>query len=602
MKRKLLKYTQHVVMPALLLTTLAFVNTQQKRMSEKINPQTPEGMRLATIQKKLNKRAKGYGKPDKPDEFNKFQLAIRSKIGEEKNSYEPGDVQHELQKAQQRAYKTVRSKQAAWAGHGPGNLGGRTRAIVVDKSDTKNKTWFAGSVGGGIWKTTNSGASWTNVSGDIANIAISSMVQSTSNPDVLYAGTGEGFGNVDAIYGNGILKSTDHGATWAFLPSTVVDNSIGFVDFEFVNRIIVDPSSANTVVAATNNGIYRSTDGGANWSQVLAGGRMQHIVATPGNFMVQYAAENGDSGAASNIHKSVNGGVNWSTVYTNSASGRIELAVARNNTNIVYAAVQDGNTGSVTSHVYRSDDAGTTWNPSLGSADWLSSQGWYDNAIAVDPFDDSRLLVGGVDLYKLEFGSTSTQYISNRVLNTDLLYSNLGGSELGGMLLTASDWNHDIVATKKHIQVKFGAGFSQKAHRFTRSGNTATYKDLVDVPFEVWDVEADTMLNVSFRDYNNDGAWNPDNVSRLFDYVFISNSEYNPAGKPEMMVSGTYSSDELNTPRAGLQYKLQNAFWVLTRNAFSVAQIEGSIIDISAPYTTYDREDTRISYWFHNVG
>jgi hypothetical protein len=148
---------------------------------------------------------------------------------------------------------------AAWSALGPGNIGGRTRAIVIDP--TAPNTMYAGGVGGGVWKTINGGASWVPVSDSMANIAVVSLAMDPVNSSVLYAGTGEGSNNIDAIRGAGIFKSTDAGATWTQLAATTGSN------FYFVNDLMVAPSNNQIVVAATGTGIFVSTNGGSSFTQ-----------------------------------------------------------------------------------------------------------------------------------------------------------------------------------------------------------------------------------------------------------------------------------------------------------------------------------------------
>src|SRR5205085_9368454 len=136
-----------------------------------------------------------------------------------------------------------------WQSLGPGNVGGRTRALIVDPV-TPN-TMYAAGVAGGVWKSTNAGASWTPLNDFMANIAVTCLAFEPGNSSVIYAGTGEGFFNGDATRGAGIFKSTDSGATWTRLASTITS------DFFFVQDIVVG-SGANSqhVYAATRTGVW----------------------------------------------------------------------------------------------------------------------------------------------------------------------------------------------------------------------------------------------------------------------------------------------------------------------------------------------------------
>ncbi|MBI3578119.1 MAG: hypothetical protein HY089_01745, partial [Ignavibacteriales bacterium] len=200
---------------------------------------------------------------DAPEEFFRYHQEIRTGVGQTEPQYPMNYKMIELNKAMARVNALNKSAALTWVERGPGNVGGRTRGLVVDPDDATKLTWFAGSVGGGIWKTTDGGASWVTKTADAPNLSIASIVMAPSNHSILYAATGEGFGNVDAIKGNGVFKSTNRGETWSQLASTANNT-----DFSYVNRVIVDPANENTVLATTNNGIYRSVNGGTSWSQV----------------------------------------------------------------------------------------------------------------------------------------------------------------------------------------------------------------------------------------------------------------------------------------------------------------------------------------------
>ena len=153
-----------------------------------------------------------------PDLFAEYLNDIKTAAWEDSPSYPQNYLMDELSNAKRLAKSE--SVILPWVERGPANVGGRTRAIVVDPDDPTHDTWFAAAVSGGIWKTTNAGVNWTFLTPDLPNLAISSLVQAPSNPNVLYAGTGEGFFNGDAVSGAGIVKSTDRGVTWFQLAST----------------------------------------------------------------------------------------------------------------------------------------------------------------------------------------------------------------------------------------------------------------------------------------------------------------------------------------------------------------------------------------------
>lgn len=332
-------------------------------------------------------------KSDGPDQIALYHQQIRTFLGDEKPRYEVGyqyDVLKEAKTLDFAKNSTWANRQLDWVERGPANVSGRTRGIVVDVRDASLNTWFAGSVGGGVWKTEDAGRTWRHVTEELPNLATVTVVQCESQPNIFYLGTGEGFFNTDAVAGAGIWKSTDGGETWEQLASTS-----GRDEFRSVNRLIVDPNNPDVVVAANNLGIYRTADGGATWTLVSAGGpnREQQIVADPTNFNLQYATSN-----STGVYKSDDAGQTWrQTLNLSSFNGgnRIEMAVAPSAPNRMYAIVDNG---GATTDVYLSNDFGETWavvNEPNGGPNWLGGQGWYDNTVVVHPFDEDIFFAAG---------------------------------------------------------------------------------------------------------------------------------------------------------------------------------------------------------------
>ncbi len=376
-------------------------------------PSSPEALRQADIEDRIARRAQGYAKPNNPDLFFQYHQEIRTRLDDPTQQYAPNYRLQALRAAQQ--VRKSSSKQLNWQERGPGNVSGRTRGLVVDVRDSAGNTWYAGSVGGGIWKTENAGQSWRNLTPDLPNLATVSLAQCTVQPQVFYAGTGEGFFNADAIRGDGIWKSTDGGETWTQLASTA--NS---PNFRTVNRLIVDPSNPSTVVAATNAGLLRTTDGGETWQTVYASPNpVQQVIATPNDFRIQYAAE-----YKGGVLKSEDSGQNWRQVFrwsdyysSKSIEGRMELAVAPSQPVKVFFVVDH----VVSSDFWLSNDRGETWRilpEDDGDApDWLSGQGWYDNTIAVHPFDSRTVFVGGINLWQIRVARSDDKRTTTEITN-----------------------------------------------------------------------------------------------------------------------------------------------------------------------------------------
>ena len=298
----------------------------------------------------------------------------------------------------------------SWTWKGPGNIGGRIRTMVIHPTQT-NRMWV-GSVGGGIWYSSNSGASWSPVNDFMSSLAVSTLAMDPTNPNTMYAGTGEGFYNSDGIRGAGIFKSTDGGVTWNQLASTANSN------FLYVQSIAVSPDGTALLAATStdifgNNYIYRSTNGGTSWTVALnASNRIGHVEFNPTDSTKAVAA-----GYSALLYYSANGGTSW-TAATGGPSGgsgynggRVEVRYARSNPLITYAAFDYGSA----SQLFKSTDGGVTYtkvfdSATAGTANWLSSQGWYANALWVSPTNVNVVVVGGLDLYRsLNGGATFTQ-------------------------------------------------------------------------------------------------------------------------------------------------------------------------------------------------
>ncbi|HUR64771.1 MAG TPA: PKD domain-containing protein [Chitinophagaceae bacterium] len=303
-----------------------------------------------------------------------------------------------------------------WNSLGPKNQGGRSRTMLIDANDVTGNTVFAGSVGGGLWKTTNISAAsptWVAVDDLMGNLAITSIAQDPTNAQVIYVSTGEGYFNGDAIQGLGVWKSTNGGTSWSQLAST--NNS----NFYYCQKIVVN--STGVVLVATSTGLRRSVDGGTIFTKVLGTGLGITGAVSNHCYDVEIAA-NGDVYGSLNttVHKSTDAGATFGAAQTLSvAASRIELACAPSDANYVYALCESG---SVISGVMRTTNGGGTWttrtepndaDPGVPDADFSRQQAWYDLSIAIDPNNKDVLFVGGIDLFKSTDGAGSWTQVSH---------------------------------------------------------------------------------------------------------------------------------------------------------------------------------------------
>lgn len=347
--------------------------------------------------------------------------------------------------AQNRLLSSAESgAQASWTELGPGNIGGRTRSLVIHPMDAN--VMFAGAASGGVWKTTDGGASWKPLANGLVNLGVNSLAIDPTNPNVIYAGTGEGYNNIGSIRGAGIFKTTDGGSSWKRLENTAGQ------DFNYVNDLVISPNDNQRIYAATATGVWRSLDGGANWSRTLEpelrGGCSDLVIRTDQTAdslfascsMVQQGAVYRNTDAA--------GAGSWAVVLQETGMGRTSLALAPSNQNIVYAsaASQAYSNQPGLFAVFRSTNGGeaNSWAARVRGNDanklntvlfswtldafrrichlgpeFVYNTGWYANSIAVDPLDPNRVWVGGVDMFRSDDGGANWGLASYSWLEAD---------------------------------------------------------------------------------------------------------------------------------------------------------------------------------------
>ncbi|WNJ16175.1 T9SS type A sorting domain-containing protein [Pontibacter sp. G13] len=364
--------------------------------------------------------------PPKLSKFERIDLAIEQELemtADPSLGYAPRErliAAREYMVRKQQAHTRTAISGINWNERGPNNVGGRTRAILVDLNDNTYETLWAGSVAGGLWTCSNisdANPTWNSIDPFFENMAITTIAQNPNQPDTMYFGTGEGFFNSDAVRGLGIWRTLDGGATWAQLPSTN-----GF-PFNYVQKIVV-ADNGDVFAATRDDGIMRSSDHGGSWTQVLG------MVTSPASATDRAAdieiAANGDIYVTmglfdlDGIYKSTNGGASFSKLTSGlptSSYARIELAVAPSDANRVYALFHDTSTNGCLG-IYSTSNAGGLWtavsNPNVsGGSNFAGGQAWYDLTAAVDPNDPDRLFIGGIDLMVSGNGGTSFTQISD---------------------------------------------------------------------------------------------------------------------------------------------------------------------------------------------
>ena len=369
-----------------------------------------------------------------------------------------------------------------------GNTSGRVTALISDPSDATGKTLYLGAADGGVWKTTDL-QNWSPLTDDQSSLSIGSLaLDATTSPVTLYAGTGEENFARDSYYGAGILKSTDGGQTWTgsgvgiFGGVTAPLNAAS--GGPFIGAISVDPNSSlhQVVLAAVKggdpsipSGIWRSTNGGANWTQVLSASpkvEATDVVFDPNDAtgMTAYAALGhpaGDADAGSpcraaapcnGVFISTNAGATWTRLTgldqatDQTQFGRIVLALGPqvSGKTVVYAAIAEANDSSSSFFgLFKSLDAGTTWAELTEPPNNLCNPScFYDMALRVSPANASLVFAGGSNgggsgstLYRSIDGGSTWQDVSIDKSNTAIHSAQhaLGFTQDGTSLFVGND-------------------------------------------------------------------------------------------------------------------------------------------------------------------
>jgi len=296
-------------------------------------------------------------------------------------------------------------------------------AVPAAPERSHRYTFYVGTRNGGVWKTTNNGATFEPIFDAMAQQSIGAVAVAPSDERIVWVGTGESFVVRYSYPGDGVYKSTDAGATWQHM---------GLRPTQHISRILIHPKDPNVVYVASmgplhtrspDRGVYRTRDGGATWSKVLfvddeVG--VIEMVMDPSNPEVLYAATYDkervawrlrQGGPGSGIHKTTDGGTTWTRLEGGLPTGnigRIGLDVFRGNSNVLYALVENLNprpeglpqpspVGGGIGEVFRSDDAGVTWRLTHDRAINVGGKAPYSfNWLKIDPQDDQRVWVTSV--------------------------------------------------------------------------------------------------------------------------------------------------------------------------------------------------------------
>jgi hypothetical protein len=331
------------------------------------------------------------------------------------------------------------SKSAAsagiWKEEGPWNVAGRIRSLAVHPTD--NNILYAGAASGGVWKTTNQGLSWFPLNDTLPALPVGAVAIDRSNPNKIVAGLGEPEPNsmqprinATPIYSRslGIMRSDDAGATWRLHRWTTTESRA-------VHRIALHPVSSDTLLVATLKDLWKSTNGGRNWTKVYSG-ISTDVVYAPGRPSRVYAAIGDDYGDVnSGVYVSDAGGnvFSWRKLSVNfpagDSCGRIILGIAETNPNHMYAAVALNRdlASPITSDFFAfmiSTNGGESWERKRNpiSASFCNGQASFDLCLAVSPTDENMVFLGGINLYR----SSNGGYSFTKITESNAAHDNPG--------------------------------------------------------------------------------------------------------------------------------------------------------------------------------
>jgi photosystem II stability/assembly factor-like uncharacterized protein len=347
---------------------------------------------------------------------------------------------------------------ADWQSLGPSPLGngngGRVTSIAPHPTD--NNTFYVGAATGGVWKYQN--GTWTALTDKMPHGPIGAVAIDPTNPDVVYAGSGEANGCLHCFYGVGLYKSTDAGANWTVLAA----DTFGGRTF---SKLLVSPANTQILYATITQpgkgypggftagkgypnfdgpvGVFRSANGGMTWSQLVNGIPAQaasDIVMAPGAPNTMYAAIGLNPGDPGNgVYKTTDGGDTWTRLAGGLPTenvGRISLAIAPSRASRLYAQIARPNNevmagGATLLGIYVTDDAGLTWTAYTPS-NHMGQQGGFNNVVAVDPANPDIAYFGGTNLLRTADGGTTIATQNSLHVDYHAIAYTVGGDVLVG--------------------------------------------------------------------------------------------------------------------------------------------------------------------------
>lgn len=364
---------------------------------------------------------------------------------------------------------------------------GRVNIVRIDPNE-QNIIW-AGAASGGVWKSVNGGASWENFPfTEFMSLGVSDIAIAPSNTNIVYVATGDldGVNHIpNTPFSIGVIKTLDGGRSWK-----VTNLAFYLNEGRLIGKLLVHPENPNIVIATTNSGIYKTTDGGDTWSGKFSESPMRDMEFMPGNPNIVYATTYTMYAGSNSIYKSSDEGDTWKRVKEVGNCSRIVIGTTFANPDNLYALCSKRDQSFHSFLV--SYDQGESWeemssdSPNiLGRADGSDAgegQSTYDLAVAIAPYDENEIYIGGINIWKSNNGGNSWKLAthwyggySKPLVHADI--HDLVYDDISGNLFVASDGGVNVTKNGGNSWPYLSQGMS--ITQFYRIGSSATNENII---------------------------------------------------------------------------------------------------------------------------
>lgn len=458
-----------------------------------------------------------------------------------------------------------------WRSIGPFRGG---RSCAVTGVNGQPNLFYMGATGGGVWKTTDGGNTWTNISDGFFGGSIGAIAVAESDPNVIYVGGGEKTVRGNVSHGYGMWKSTDAGKTWQF---------IGLEDSRHISRIRIHPKNPDLVYVAVmghlfgpneQRGVYRSKDGGKTWERILFANNQAgavDLILDPNNpriifastwrvIRTPYSMESGGEGSA--LWKSTDGGDTWKNISAHKGLpkgtlGIIGVTVSPKNSNRVWAIIEAAEGG-----VFRSDDGGETWTKTNDDRA-LRQRAWYYTRIYADTQNEDMVYVLNVNYHRSKDGGRTFQAF------------NAPHGDHHDLWISPSNNQIMIIADDGGAQVSQDGGANWTTYH--NQPTAQFYRVTTDnhFPYRIYGAQQDnTTVRIAHRSFGNGGitekdweetaggesghiAVNPQNNDIVFGGSYGGFLERLDHGTGESRIVTVYPENPMGSGAEGMKYRFQ---------------------------------------------